>query len=457
MIPDNVKRVMFALEEIGYEAYIVGGASLYHYAHATNLKDYQIAPKDYDIFTNCNAETLLETFLCKPIGGQERLDKIFTVVTNDGIEISTYRSDGKRLKEGSTIFEHQATCDFTINAIAMKSDGTFILPPYVNTHLQKKELHAMGNPRDRILEDHNRILRAYRTASKYNLYIEDNLYKVLKLHNINKIPTENIRDELFKILQYENGIDKLYQSHVLFEIFPELKEMKGLVGQSIYHEETVLEHSIQTYREMLKFKPDPIMLFAALMHDIGKPKAFNPETGKFTGHEEAGVPLINEIVTRLKFKNEDVKRISWLVENHMFSKASVSTRRKKWYKFFNSMHDHHVLFSEFILLQYCDTISRKINDHWLKEKTSPFSEWYREQPAHSWYKDYQSGNFPRSVTNLEINGHDILSLGIQPSDKVGKILNRLWEMCLADEIKNDHSTLTTTVSKWIANGNIDKL
>ena len=159
MIPDKIKGMMQVLLQNGYEAYIVGGA----------IRDYYfgVKPKDYDIFTNATGKQILEMFPeGKIIGGEERQEKRLTVVVH-GVEISQYRKNGDRTKTGNTLSEHQATCDFTINSIAMDVEGNIIDPYRGTKHIEIKKLMFVGIPQERVDEDTLRLLRGIRFAARY--------------------------------------------------------------------------------------------------------------------------------------------------------------------------------------------------------------------------------------------------------------------------------------------------
>jgi tRNA nucleotidyltransferase (CCA-adding enzyme) len=429
----------------------VGGASLYHYAgNHLNIDKYKTPPKDYDLFTNCTSEVLFKIFNdIKPIGGQERLSRIFTVVTSDGIEISTYRQGGKREEVGFKITDHLVTCDYTINSIAYDGE-VLIIPETINDHLKDNKLVSMGNPQDRIDEDNNRLMRGFRFTGKYNLYIEPKLYKVLQNTDLSKIPVENIRDEFFKLIKYPHGLNAFIASGKFFELFPEMKQMINLYGQSVYHEEDVWDHSLTTYIQMSKLTDDPILLFTALFHDYGKLYTKDSE-GRFIKHDEIGSEKLQSILIRLKIKTKDQKRILWLVKNHMWVLNGESKKRKKWFRFFNSMEDSGSTYSDFMFIRYTDHISKKLNGSYLheNESTMNFYEFIKSNVITEWVILYTSGQYPKRTNNLNINGNDIISLGIPPGPKIGLILNKLYEMVIADELPNIHDKLIDQVKKWI--------
>src|SRR5262249_59977107 len=60
------------------------------------------------------------------------------------------------------------------------------------------------------------------------------------------------------------------------------------------------------------------LAFAALLHDVGKPRTVGrtPDRYTFYSHEHVGKRIALEICERLKLSNEETERIGWLVEKH---------------------------------------------------------------------------------------------------------------------------------------------
>lgn len=289
-------------------------------------------------------------------------------------------------------------------------------------------------------------MRGFRIAAKYDLDIDPKLFDVLMDTSIDKIPIEMIRDEFLKILTY--GMYDFMLAGKLKVLIPELEETVCLIGRETYHEESVWLHSLTCYNAMLDLNiTDPILLLTAWLHDIGKPESFNPETKKFTGHEVTGTVTSKVILDRLKINNRDQRRILWLVANHMWAKGGVSSKRKKWYNFFNSMRESNVTFNDFMTLRYVDSFSRKQNGEWLEYPA--YLIWLDDDPVTWWHNDYLFGTYPSDTRDLKINGFDLLNLGIPAGKEIKSAIDRLWEMCLANEITNERDTLINHVNKHL--------
>ena len=62
------------------------------------------------------------------------------------------------------------------------------------------------------------------------------------------------------------------------------------------------------------------LAFAALLHDVGKPRTVGrtPDRYTFYYHEHVGKRMASEICLRLRLSNEERERIEWLVEKHQY-------------------------------------------------------------------------------------------------------------------------------------------
>ena len=113
-IPAEVKNVLKILEKGGFSAYIVGGC----------VRDLLLGkePKDWDVTTNAKPEEITKLF---PDSFYE--NTFGTVTVNTGIEVTTYRIEGKysdkrhpdSVSFTNSLEEDLKRRDFTINAMAL--------------------------------------------------------------------------------------------------------------------------------------------------------------------------------------------------------------------------------------------------------------------------------------------------------------------------------------------------
>ncbi|HET9047520.1 MAG TPA: polynucleotide adenylyltransferase PcnB [Chiayiivirga sp.] len=171
-------KVLYRLNEAGYDAFLVGGA----------VRDLLLGrqPKDYDVATNATPEQVQQVFRnCRLIGRRFRLAHV--VFGRDIIEVATFRSnddDGsgdREIDNGRLVRDNVYGCieedavrrDFTANALYY-TVRDFSVHDYVGGYedVQARVLRLIGDPAARYREDPVRILRAMRLAAKLDFSIE---------------------------------------------------------------------------------------------------------------------------------------------------------------------------------------------------------------------------------------------------------------------------------------------
>ncbi|MBW2332559.1 MAG: HDIG domain-containing protein, partial [Deltaproteobacteria bacterium] len=96
--------------------------------------------------------------------------------------------------------------------------------------------------------------------------------------------------------------------------------------QNNYHKYTIYRHTMETVDSIDR---DPILRLSALFHDIAKPRVRKKISGRwrFFGHAAASAELTREIMMRLKFSNDRITRVTYLITHHMFEyKQELSDR-----------------------------------------------------------------------------------------------------------------------------------
>ena len=446
IIPDEVLNVYKKIVDNDFEVYFVGGS-------VRNLI-LKRKIKDWDLTTNAIPEEILKIF---PDGFY---DNDFGTVgipveietQKKVIEITTYRTEtgyaDKRHPEkvtwGKTLEEDLGRRDFTINAIALKigEKNVFeLVDPYGGENdLHKKIIKAVGDPNLRFKEDALRLLRAARIATELGFTIEKGTWeKITEDANlIQHISAERIRTELLRILASDNpyeGIMLLKDSGLLEFILPELLEGVGIsqARPGRHHKDDVFTHNVLA----LKFctSTDPIVRFATLIHDAGKPRvAKKDQEGLviFHNHEVAGARMAAEICDRLKFSKKEKDKIVMLIRWHMFSvnenQTDAAIRR-----FIRKIGVENVK----------DMMDLRVGDR-LGGGTQTAESWrlklFKEKI------EQQLKPAPFSINDLAIDGNDIMKLlQIQPGPKVGEILQKLFEEVDEDLSKNNKEFLLSRI------------
>ncbi|MDO9399160.1 MAG: CCA tRNA nucleotidyltransferase [bacterium] len=447
-IPDYVKSIIEKLENNNFEAYIVGGC----------VRDLLLKklPKDWDITTNALPEQMLTIF------PNARYENVFGTVLlplkNDKdeveqvVEITTYRSEqgySDRRHPDEIKFEEKLDKDlerrdFTINAMAIKSkvksqkskvdENDYELTDFFGGQkdLQKKIIRAVGEPIDRFKEDALRMMRAVRFACQLNFTIEEKTQRaIIKMAGgIKYIANERIRDELIKILSSDkayDGIIMLHELKLLQYILPELERGVG-VNQNKHHIYTVFQHSVLS----LKHTPskDWRVRLASLLHDVAKPQTKKLINNEYTfyNHDIVGAKIAKKITQRLKFANNDSEKVVGLIKNHMFYYNVGEVTEASVRRLIVKTGEENL--KDLIDLRVADRLGSGV------PKAKPYKlrhlEYMMEKVRHD----------PISVKMLKINGNDlIVLLKINPSPKIGAILDVLLSEVLDDPKLNDKNYL----------------
>lgn len=336
-----------------------------------------------------------------------------------GLELTTFRKPSSRDKSqfSKTIEEDLGGRDFTINAIAVDSDSGEIIDPFKGaSDLKNKVLRAVGDPKERIDEDPHRIMRALRFGYAEGREIEATLLKCLKAlgRSLEKVSIERIRDELTKIILCsfpEKAIEALKEINILDLVLPEFLDSVGF-EQNDFHTEDVFSHSVTVLRRAKDISDDKIVRFAALFHDIGKPKSFSVgDDGRrhFYGHEVFGAEITESALERLRFGSSEIKRISRLVKHHMrpIECGPAGVRR-----LFRDLEDDFPLWR---LLKIADKPPIEDEEPFLL-RLKVFDEMVLKE------REKQ-----KEPLRIAVNGDDLKGLGISPGPKMGAILKKLEE------------------------------
>ncbi len=217
--------------------------------------------------------------------------------------------------------------DLTINAL-YSNVSTGEIVDITGKGVEDIRNHIIRTPNDPDViydDDPLRILRCIRFASRYGWDIEQITYEGM-IRNVPRlviITKERVKDELNKMLICSHPVmamELLRKTGAMHYVIPELEEIYDMT-QNEYHFGTVWEHTMAVMEQL---KSDKLALrMAALLHDIGKIRTRVEMDGKahFLKHEVVGAAMMNEVLRPLRYSNEFVREVSFLVENHMLSKS----------------------------------------------------------------------------------------------------------------------------------------
>lgn len=307
--------------------------------------------KDFDIATSATPEQVEALF-----EHTHALGKAFGViqVLIDGapFEVASFRSDlayidGRRPTgvAFSTPEEDAQRRDFTINGLFYDPLEHRVID-YVEgqVDLARRVIRAIGDPRRRFAEDYLRMLRAARFASALAFDIDPATAAAVRelAPSIVNISAERIQVELTRLLTESpkagRGIRLLHELGLLVHVLPEILPMMGCEQPPQFHPEgDVFVHTMMMLDALEK--PSPVLAWAVLLHDVGKPPTFarciepdGSERIRFNNHADVGAEMAEAILRRLRMPNDFTADVVHCVRNHMrfgeVSRMKESTLRK---------------------------------------------------------------------------------------------------------------------------------
>ena len=248
-----------------------------------------------------------------------------------GARKESYSKDSRKpqVSPGS-IEDDQNRRDFTINALAVElSENNFgtIIDPFGGLQdIENKILRTPLAPEQTFDDDPLRMMRAIRFATQLNFTITPETFLAIQkmADRIKIVSQERITDELQKIMMTatpSKGWYLLKESGLLNHIFPVLLQLEGAETlDGIGHKDN-FSHTLQVLDNVAATSNDIWLRWAALLHDIAKPKTKKFETGfgwTFHGHEVVGARMVPKIFTQLKLPlNEKMKMVQKLVALHL--------------------------------------------------------------------------------------------------------------------------------------------
>src|SRR5579883_983054 len=275
-ISSGALRVLYRLNEAGFEAFLVGGA----------VRDLLLGgrPKDFDVATNATPEDVKRLFRnCRLIGRRFRLAHV--VFGSEIVEVATFRGssddgsgdrhviDGRIVRDNvyGTIEEDAVRRDFTVNALYYDI-ADFSVRDYVGgfDDLARRELRLIGDPMQRYREDPVRMLRAVRLAAKLEFSIApearapfDELGELLL-----QAPPARLFDESLKMFMAGSGLKSfraLDASGLLADVYPLTARALAFRGGDAFR--AMIEHGMaNTDTRVAESKPvTPAFLFAILL------------------------------------------------------------------------------------------------------------------------------------------------------------------------------------------------
>ncbi|KRF20391.1 CCA tRNA nucleotidyltransferase [Nocardioides sp. Soil796] len=254
------------------------------------------------------------------------------------VEITTYRSekyDATSRKPdvayGDSLVGDLGRRDFTVNSMALTVPDRGFEDPFGGiVDLAARTLRTPGRPEDSFSDDPLRMMRAARFAAQLGFDVAPEVVAAMTAMagRIEIISAERVRDELVKLIcapYPRRGLLLLVETGLASYVLPELPALALERDEHHRHKDVyehtliVLEQSIDQ-EERLGNGPDFVSRFAALMHDVGKPRTRRFEDGgvvTFHHHDVVGAKITRKRMKALRFSNDEIDAVAKLVELHL--------------------------------------------------------------------------------------------------------------------------------------------
>lgn len=405
-LPSSVEYVLSKLKENGYQAYVVGGA----------VRDFLMGktPHDYDLTSDALPSQISDVFkdFYQEHSG-EKHGTIRVIIDHKPIEITTFRCD-----EGYTDYRRPDNVEFVKDAYIDSKRRDFSINAFYYSEghiydfhegledLNNKVIKTIGNPSARFHEDALRILRAIRFSAKLGYEIESKTKTALLdcKEELNLIAKERILIELKEISSTSNFFRDIKEYFPIFKLIIPCLDKIGNSIDDIYNFDT------KSYGDYIA-SLSALFSLREINNDFMPWRLF------------------------IKMDNESINAIKTLI-------------KLKDINFSNSFDDDYInglillskpvdmnVFKNYLINLY--NLKRFKNDDIdsILNRVDILSE----------------GNTPYSLKDLEIDGNDLLKLGIEKNQYFKEILNEVLLRCNQGDLNNNRNEEIEFVKKWIRN------
>jgi len=249
------------------------------------------------------------------------------------------------------------------------------------------------------------------------------------------VSQERITEELLKILRTMEpsvGLRLLFDTGVMEIVFPEIARLAGVDQRRDHHHKDVFLHTCIVVDNVAKQSDKLWLRFAALVHDIAKPrtKAYKEGTGwTFHGHEELGARMMKGLFRKMRLPMDALPYVEKLVRLHLRPMVLVdsivtdSAVRRLVFDTGDAIDDLMMLCRADITSKNPTLVKKYLRNYEIVlQKIKQVEE---KDRLRNWQPP--------------LKGDEIMSVcGLSPGRKVGDLKKAIEEAILEGEIPNEH-------------------
>ncbi len=363
-----------------------------------------------------------------------------------GARKESYQHDSRKpIVEDGTLEDDQNRRDFTINALAVclnKDRFGELVDPFDGVYDMEDGIIATPlDPDVTFSDDPLRMMRCVRFATQLNFQIEPETYEALSRNadRLKIISGERIADEMNKIMLSKHpssGFYYLKDTGLLELIMPELCAMDKVETRNGRAHKNNYDHTMEVLENVCKHSDNLWLRWAALLHDIGKPKSkrWDNQIGwTFHNHNNIGAKMIPSMFRRMKLPMDaKMKYVQKLVELHMrpivIADEEVTDSAVR-----RLMNDAGDDIDDLMTLCEADITSKNMQR---KQKFLDNFRIVREK-----LKGLQERDYKRLLQPC-IDGNEIMEIfHLKPSREVGTLKQTLKDAVLDNKVANEREPL----------------
>jgi tRNA nucleotidyltransferase (CCA-adding enzyme) len=284
----------------------------------------------------------------------------------------------------------------------------------------------------------NDPLRAYRAcqlAARFDFKLHPDTIKLIQATPLTNLKAERIYEEFCKLLMLSRkpsiGLRYMQETGILERMHPSLFQLIGCQQSPLHHPEgDVLEHTLLVVDQTAQLKDKshyPLaLMFAALLHDTGKPQSTRITGEKVTayGHDVCGATVAAEFMRRITSNARLIASVTTLIREHMRPVLLYKERERVSDKALRKLINR-VDFHELMLLAEADFKGRTVERDF--------------EVVRAWFDErfQAAGIDPRQRIKPLVNGRDLVQLGYKPGQQMGRLLNTAFEWQLEGKNRDE--------------------